>query len=120
MSTIFPNAHLLTVTENGYGKRSRVSTYPLQARGGKGVVGHKITEKTGTVIAAKLVPAGQHIIIISAKGIVIRVPVDEEVSLLGRATQGVHVNRLDEDDRVVSIAYLGVEEDGENDKAAAK
>jgi len=120
MSTIFPNAHLLTVTENGYGKRSRVSTYPLQARGGKGVVGHKITEKTGRVIAAKLVPTGQHIIIISAKGIVIRVPVDEEVSLLGRATQGVHVNRLDEDDRVVSIAYLGVEEDGENDKAAAE
>ena len=120
MSVIFPNAHLLTVTENGYGKRCLVSSYPLQARGGKGVRAHKINEKTGEVIAAKLVPPGQHLIIISTKGIVIRIPVDGEVSLRGRATQGVRVNRLDQDDTVVSIAYLGVGEDGEEGKAATE
>ena len=120
MSTVFPNAHLLTVTENGYGKRSRVSTYPLQARGGKGVVGHKINEKTGRVITANLVPQGQHIIIISARGIVIRISVDEEVSLLGRATQGVHLNKLGQDDRVVSVACIQEGEDRGDDKAAAE
>lgn len=120
MSTVFPNAHLLTVTENGYGKRSRVSTYPLQARGGKGVVGHKINEKTGRVITANLVPQGQHIIIISAKGIVIRISVDEEVSLLGRATQGVHLNKLGQDDRVVSVACIQEGEDRGDDKAAVE
>ena len=120
MSTVFPNAHLLTVTENGYGKRSRVSTYPLQARGGKGVVGHKINEKTGRVITAKLVSQGQHIIIISAKGIVIRISVDEEVSLLGRATQGVHLNKLGQDDSVVSVACIQEGEDRGDDKAAAE
>ncbi len=106
MGAIFPEADLLTVTENGFGKRSRVRNFPLRSRGGKGVIAHRVNEKTGKVIAAKLVPPNQHVIIISAKGIVIRIPVDEEISLQGRATQGVRLKRLEHDDRVASIAFV--------------
>jgi DNA gyrase subunit A len=105
MDAIFPDASLLTVTEKGYGKRSWAKNFPLQARGGKGVFAHRITDKTGKVIAAKLVPPKQHVIIVSAGGIVIRISVDDEVSLLGRDTQGVRLRRFEEaeDDSVVSI-----------------
>ncbi len=120
VDTVFPDAHLLTVTENGFGKLSRVSSYPAQARGGKGLLAHRVTEKTGRVIAAKLIPLSQHLIIISAKGIVIRIPVDEEIPLQGRATQGVHLNKLDRDDKVVSIAYIHQGENREDDRAAAE
>lgn len=112
MGTIFPEAHLLTVTENGFGKLSRVSKYPLHTRGGKGVLAHRVTGKTGEVVAAMLVPPSQHLIIISANGIIIRMSVDEEIPLKGRATQGVHLNKLDLDDRVVSVACVHREEDG--------
>jgi DNA gyrase subunit A len=104
MGKVFARANLLTVTENGFGKRSNARNFPLQARGGKGVIAHKVNDKTGKVITAQLVPSGQHVIIISAKGIVIRIPVDEEVSLQGRDTQGVHLKRLEEDDSIVSFA----------------
>ena len=120
MGTIFPDAHLLTVTENGFGKRSRLRSYPLQARGGKGLRAHKVTEKTGRVIAAKLIPPGQHVIIISANGIVIRISVDEEIRLQGRDTQGVHLNKLAPDDAVASIAYLGVGDDVQDDTATTE
>jgi DNA gyrase subunit A len=106
MGAIFTDANLLTVTEKGFGKRSRARNFPLQARGGKGVYAHKVTEKTGKVITASLVPPKQHVIIISAKGIVIRISADEEVSLQGRDTQGVHLKRLEEDDSVVSFACV--------------
>lgn len=120
MGAIFREAHLLTVTENGFGKRSRARNFPLHSRGGKGVIAHRVNEKTGKVIAAKLVPPNQHVIIISANGIVIRIPVDEEVSLQGRATQGVHLKRLEQDDSVASIAYVHQGEDMGGDKATAE
>ncbi len=106
MGSVFPNAHILTVTEDGFGKLSRIDSYPVQARGGKGLRAHKVTDKTGQVIAGAVVPANQHLIIITAKGIVIRISVDDEIPLQGRATQGVHLNRLEEDDRVTSVAFL--------------
>ena len=118
MSKVFSEARLLTVTENGFGKLSRVNNYPLQNRGGKGVIAHKVNEKTGKVIAAMTVPASQNLIIITAKGIVIRISIDDEVPVQGRPTQGVHLNRLDEDDKVASISYLGEAEDVAEDKTA--
>jgi DNA gyrase subunit A len=118
MSKVFTEAQLLTVTENGFGKLSRVNNYPLQNRGGKGVIAHKVNEKTGKVIAAMTVPLSQNLIIISAKGIVIRISIDDEVPVQGRATQGVHLNRLEEDDKVASISYLGEAEDVGEDKVA--
>ncbi|GAG31570.1 unnamed protein product, partial [marine sediment metagenome] len=119
MDAIFPEAHLLTVTEKGFGKRSRARNFPLQARGGKGVIAHRVNEKTGDVISAKLVPPNQHVIIISSKGIIIRVPVDEEISLLGRDTQGVRVNRIDQDDSVASMAFVHQGDNKVGDKAKA-
>jgi DNA gyrase subunit A len=103
MGAIFRDASLLTVTEKGFGKRSRAKNFPLQSRGGKGVYAHRVTDKTGKVIAAKLIPPKQHVIIVSAGGIVIRISVDDEVSLQGRDTQGVHLKTLEEKDSVVSI-----------------
>jgi DNA gyrase subunit A len=120
MGKVFTDANLLTVTENGYGKRSRARNFPLQARGGKGVIAHRVHEKTGKVMAARLVPPGQHVIIVSSKGIIIRVPVDEEISLQGRDTQGVRVNRLDPDDRVASMACVHRGEDKEGAKDTGK
>jgi DNA gyrase subunit A len=121
MGAVFRDANLLTVTEKGFGKRSRARNFPLQAWGGKGVYAHKVTEKTGKVIAAKLVPPDQHLIIISANGKFIRISVDEEVSLLGRATQGVRLRKFEEaeDDSVVSIACVQEGDNKVGDKAKA-
>jgi DNA gyrase subunit A len=115
MGKIFSNTHVLTVTENGFGKLSRIDSYPVQARGGKGLLAHRVNEKTGVVIAGTIVPASQHLIIITGKGIIIRISIDDEVPIQGRATQGVHLNRLEEDDKVTSTAFLNesvIEEDG--------
>jgi len=124
MGKVFAYANLLTVTEDGFGKRSNARNFPLQARGGKGVIAHRVNEKTGKVIAAKLVPPNQHLIIISAKGKFIRIPVDEEVSLFGRDTQGVRLRRFEEeeDDSVVSFACFqeGNNKVGEKAKPKAK
>jgi DNA gyrase subunit A len=111
MSRVFTEARLLTVSENGFGKMTRVDNFPLQNRGGKGVIANKVNEKTGNLIAAMTIPPAQNLIIISEKGIVIRISVDDEVPVMGRATQGVHLNRLDSDDRVASISYLGDADD---------
>ena len=83
-------------------------------------IAHKVTEKTGKVIAASLVPPKQHVIMISAKGIVIRISVDEEISLQGRDTQGVHLKRLEEDDSVVSFACVHQGNGKGGDKAKAE
>jgi DNA gyrase subunit A len=115
MGKIFSNTRVLTVTENGFGKLSRIDSYPVQARGGKGLIAHRVNDKTGIVIAGTIVPASQHLIIITGKGIVIRISIDDEVPVQGRATQGVHLNRLEEDDKVTSTAFLNepiIEEDG--------
>ena len=111
MSKIFTEARLLTVSESGFGKLTKVDNFPLQNRGGKGVIANKVNEKTGNLIAAMTIPPAQNLIIISEKGIVIRISVDDEVPVMGRATQGVHLNRLDPDDRVASISYLGDADD---------
>jgi DNA gyrase subunit A len=121
MGKEFPGARLVTVTENGFGKLSNVENYPTQLRGGKGVISQKVNDKTGRVIAAMLVQPERHLFIVSEKGIVIRIEIDKEIPLQGRATQGVHLNRLDEDDRVSSIASSGViEEDLPEEKSPDK
>ncbi len=120
MGKVFADAYLLTVTEDGFGKLCNIRNFPIQIRGGKGLRAHKVTEKTGRVIAAKLVPPNQHLIIISAKGIVIRISVDGVIPIQGRATQGVHLNRLDPDDKVASIAFVNVAEDAENNTVATE
>ena len=102
-------AEFLVVTENGFGKRTPFNEYRAQTRGGKGIYTIRVLEKNGPVVGAKIVRPGDEIMIITAGGIVIRQN-SMEISQQGRHTQGVTVIRLDEGDRVVSIAPVMAEE----------
>src|SRR5207237_7446867 len=97
------DADLLVVTENGYGKRTRVDEYPVKGRGGLGVRTVQLTEARGQLAGARVVREGYQVMLISTGGTVIRIPV-EEIKRLGRATQGVIVMRLRRDERVSSLA----------------
>ncbi|NLP36928.1 MAG: DNA gyrase subunit A [Firmicutes bacterium] len=103
---------LLVVTENGFGKRTPFAEYRLQKRGGKGIYTIKVLEKNGPLVAAKMVRPGDELMIITAGGIVIRQDVNE-ISQQGRHTQGVTLIRLDEGDRVVSVARVIMEDEEE-------
>jgi DNA gyrase subunit A len=94
---------LLVVTENGYGKRTRVADYPRKGRGGIGVKTVQLTEARGHLAGARVVRDGYQVMLISTGGTVIRMPV-EEVKRLGRATQGVIVMRLREGEFVSTLA----------------
>ena len=100
---------LLTITELGYGKRSPVGDYRLISRGGVGVINVKITEKNGRVVAVKPVIDADEIMLMSQKGVVIRVPASD-ISVVGRNSQGVRVMRLEEGDRIVTTAVILREE----------
>jgi len=100
--------YLLVVMENGYGKRTDIKQYKVQGRGGSGIKTAKITSKTGPVIMSSVLEdplEGKDIIVISRKGQVIRTEV-KTVSLLGRATQGVRIMRMEEGDKVASGVCL--------------
>ncbi|MFC1950706.1 DNA gyrase subunit A [Chloroflexota bacterium] len=109
MDVTCPDAFLLVITTDGFGKLTPISDYPRQHRAGSGVKTFKVTEKTGEVVAAKLVSRSQQLIIISAGGIVTRTPVKEKdpkkgITSQGRSTQGVRLMRLGQNDRVVAIS----------------
>ncbi|HHX74850.1 MAG TPA: DNA gyrase subunit A, partial [Firmicutes bacterium] len=112
MEVVEPRAsgQLLVATENGYGKRTHLTEYRTQNRGGKGIYTIRVMEKNGPVVAAKVVRPGDELMIITAGGIVIRQEVGE-ISEQGRVTQGVTLIRLDEGDRVVSVARVVSEEE---------
>jgi DNA gyrase subunit A len=98
--------HLLAVMENGYGKRTDIKQYRVQGRGGSGVKTAQITSKTGELIFAKILSGEEEdLIVVSQKGQVIRTQVNS-ISILGRATQGVRIMRLDEGDKVASAACI--------------
>ncbi len=100
------DALVLVVSENGFGKKTKVSEYRLQKRGGSGIKTSKVTPKTGNLVTAKvLTPDLSEIIAISKKGQVIRTPLDG-ISELGRATQGVRIMRLEAKDELASITCL--------------
>src|SRR5437870_5750374 len=98
-----PDADLLVVTENGFGKRTRVSEYPKKGRGGLGVKTVQLTEARGQLVGARVVRDGYQVMLISTGGTVIKMPV-EDVKRLGRSTQGVIVMRLREGEQVSSLA----------------
>lgn len=106
---------LLIITENGYGKRTLLSEYRLQSRGGKGLITANITEKNGNLAGIKVVDDQYDLIIITSEGIIIRTNV-AEISRTGRNTQGVKVIRIDEGDKVVSLARMYSDDDAEEIK----
>lgn len=102
---------ILVISEKGNGKRSNFDEYRLTNRGGKGVKTMKVTKKTGAVVAIKAVKEEFDLMITNRSGIIIRMPV-EDIPVLGRATQGVRVIRLDDDDDIADVAVvIGDEED---------
>ncbi|MHB8605210.1 MAG: DNA gyrase subunit A [Thermoplasmatota archaeon] len=100
-----PKNCLLTVTENGYGKRSTIDEYRTQGRGGSGIITIQTSERNGRVVAVKEVAETDEVIVTSTRGMVIRIPV-ATVSILGRNTQGNRIMRLDEADKVMALAVL--------------
>jgi DNA gyrase subunit A len=108
-----PSLTLLTVTEHGYGKRSRIEDYRLTDRGGQGVVNVRISKRNGHCVAIKAVRDKDELMVISQGGQVIRLRL-KQVSVQGRATQGVRLIQLEETDRVVDVATIAIgdEENG--------
>lgn len=108
MDIIEENADLLVISENGFGKRTPLGEYRIQSRGGKGILTSKITTRTGSLVGMKVVKENDEIMLINTSGIIIRTNVNE-ISELGRSTQGVKVMRVDENDTIVSIAKISGE-----------
>ena len=98
-------ATLLAITENGFGKRTELDEYRVQIRGGKGVVTYKITPKTGKLVGVRITNENEDVMLITDKGTIIRLNV-KEISVLGRATQGITLMRTNDGGKVVSIETL--------------
>ncbi len=105
------NATLLAITENGFGKRTELDEYRVQNRGGRGVITYKVTPKTGEIVGIKIVSGVEDIMLSTDTGTLIRLNTGE-ISVLGRATQGVTLMRTNEG-KVVSIEKI-VEEDDDS------
>ncbi len=114
MDVVEENGHLLTVTELGYGKRSEVSEYRLQGRGGSGVINIRVTEKNGAVVGIKSVTDADQLLLITERGQLIRIKV-KDIRETGRAAQGVRVIQLEEGDRVVAVAKLAEPDETEEE-----
>jgi DNA gyrase subunit A len=99
------DSELFVVTENGYGKRTSVSEYPCKGRGTKGVLTAKLTEKKGGLAGALIVREHQDLLFISQNGMVQRTPAGG-ISQMGRATQGVRVMNMKDDDCVSAVALV--------------
>ena len=98
-------ATLLAITENGFGKRTELDEYRVQLRGGKGVVTYKITQKTGKIVGVRIANDDEDVMLITDTGTIIRIKV-KDISVLGRATQGVTLMRTSDGGKVVSIETL--------------
>lgn len=107
MAIATPESELFVITEKGYGKRTPITEYPLQHRGGQGVFTIQMTDKKGNLAAMRVVNEGEQLIIISEEGVVVRTSV-EGVSQLGRSTQGVRVMNVADNDKVTAV---GIAED---------
>jgi DNA gyrase subunit A len=103
---------ILTVTKNGYGKRTPLEFYRIQGRGGSGIINIKVTKKNGQMVGGLRVHENDQIMVVTAKGQLIRIKVDG-ISKIGRSTQGFRVITLDEGDEVVGVARLIPEEEEE-------
>ena len=112
MEVVGTGGTLLTVTEQGYGKRTEIDEYRVQSRGGVGVINIAATDRNGQVVGIAYVQEGDELLIISQQGMILRMQTND-VRAIGRATQGVKLIDLEAEDKVVSIAKLAEREDGE-------
>ena len=105
-------ATLLSITENGFGKRTELDEYRVQNRGGRGVLTYKITPKTGDIVGIRIATGEEDVMLITDKGTIIRLRV-EDISVLGRSTQGVTLMRTNDGGKVVSIELISSENETE-------
>jgi DNA gyrase subunit A len=119
MDVVVPDAQLLIVTRNGYGKRTPLAAYPVKGRGIGGVRAIRTTPKTGPVAAARVVQGYEELMMISAGGIVIRTPLETISERSGRATSGVILMNLRDGDRLAAIALLEPSSNGNGDDGSA-
>ena len=103
------NATLLAITENGFGKRTELDEYRVQNRGGRGVITYKVTPKTGNIVGIRIATGDEDVMLITDTGTIIRLKVSD-VSILGRATQGVTLMRTSDGGKVVSVETIENEE----------
>ena len=108
---------VMSITENGYGKRTDPEAYRETNRGGKGIIAMNLTEKTGDLVAQLMVHEDEDILLITDDGTVIRTPV-EDIRVCGRATQGVRLMRVAEGSRIVAVARAEKEEEAAEEEAA--
>ncbi|WP_101841844.1 DNA gyrase subunit A [Halobacillus sp. Marseille-P3879] len=112
MEIISNDLQVLTVTNKGFGKRTSAEDYRITNRGGKGIITCNLTEKNGHVVATKAVTGQEDVMIITAQGVLIRMPV-ESISETGRNTQGVRLIRLQEEEEVATVARIESEKEEE-------
>lgn len=120
MELVQPGQELFVVTTNGYGKRTPVKEYKIQVRGGKGLLTYDKTKfkKTGELVGAVAVNEDDDIMLINSDGIIIRIEA-KDVSVLGRATQGVKIMKVEEDANIIALAKV-IKEDELDDEPEAK
>ncbi|ENH98457.1 DNA gyrase subunit A [Gracilibacillus halophilus YIM-C55.5] len=119
MEIVEEGEYVLNVTDNGYGKRTPIEDYRITNRGGKGIVTCHITEKTGEVVAVKTVSEEEDIMIMTISGVLIRMQV-EGISTTGRNTQGVRLIRLQEGEKVATVAKVDPEETEDEEEIEAE
>jgi DNA gyrase subunit A len=108
-----PGASVLTVAENGYGKRTDMAEYRVQSRGGKGIITMKTTDRTGRVVGVQQVTDENNLMLVTSTGKIIRLRV-ADIRVIGRNTQGVRLIDIDEGERVVSLARLAEQDEDED------
>jgi DNA gyrase subunit A len=113
MEVVREGGTMLTVTQNGYGKRTELEEYRLQSRGGVGIINIQTSERNGAVVGIAYVHDDDELMLISQQGKILRM-VASDVRAIGRATQGVRLIGMEEGDQVVSVARLAEREADEN------
>jgi DNA gyrase subunit A len=114
MEVVRPGGTLLTVTENGYGKRTELDEYRVQSRGGLGIINIQTSDRNGRVVGVAYVNDDDELMLISQQGKVLRM-VTRDIRTIGRATQGVRLIEIEPEDRVVSVARLAEREEAERE-----
>ncbi len=118
MDIIEPGYDLVFVSANGFGKKTSIEEYPRQGRGGGGVIAMRVTDKTGPLVGARMVRGEDNLMMITSKGIVIRIQ-GEQISRIGRATQGVTLMKVGAKDRVIAMTLVDSTENSTENGAGA-
>jgi DNA gyrase subunit A len=108
---------VLTVTANGYGKRTSIEEYRIQNRGGKGLINIKTSGRNGPVVGVKFIHGDEGVMLITGKGMIIRLNT-ADIATIGRNTQGVRLIQLEEGDQLVSVDRVADREDGDDGPGA--